>query len=201
MTVRHIRFGRWGRVGSLLAVGLVGFLVLMLAGHGNVGASRPATGPSPAISAAALNSYVNAAEAVRLPVNQLLEQADPILDGYREHRITPAVAAQQMGALEQRFAAYLVQMTAITPADPALARINAPYAHTYLLEDGYLATLAADLGNGDFGNLPDTQDQQRLAIIEWRVQLQLAAAQVGYLLPADIQQAGRGEIAPSPTGS
>jgi hypothetical protein len=42
---------------------------------------------------------------------------------------------------------------------------------------------------------------QRLAIIEWRVQLQLAAAQAGYLLPADIQQAGRGEIAPSPTGS
>ena len=186
---------------SLLAVGLVGFLGLMLAGHGNAGASRAAAGPSPAISAAALNSYVNAVEAVRLPVNQLLEQADPILDGYREHHITPALAAQRMGALEQRFAAYLVQMTAITPADTALARINAPYAHTYLLEDSYLATLAADLGSGDFGNLPDTQDQQRLAIIEWRVQLQLAAAQAGYLLPADIQQAGRGEIAPSPAGS
>ena len=55
--------------------------------------------------------------------------------------------------------------------------------------------------SGDFGNLPDTQDQQRLAIIEWRVQLQLAAAQAGYPLPADIQQAGRGEIAPSPAGS
>lgn len=181
-------------------MGLVSFLGLMLAGHGNAGASRAAAGPSPAISAAALNSYVNAAEAVRLPVNHLLEQADPILDGYREHHITPAVAAQRMGALEQRFAAYLVQMTAITPADTALARINAPYAHTYLLEDSYLATLAADLGSGDFGNLPDTQDQQRLAIIEWRVQLQLAAAQAGYLLPADIQQAGRGEIAPSPAG-
>ena len=89
----------------------------MLAEHGNAGASRPATGPSPAISATALNSYVNAVEAVRLPVNQLLEQADPILDGYREHRITPAVAAQRMGTLEQRFAAYLMQMTAITPAD------------------------------------------------------------------------------------
>ncbi len=186
---------------SLLVVGLAGFLGLMLAEHGNAGASRPATGPPPAISATALNSYVNAVEAVRLPVNQLLEQADPNLDGYREHRITPAVAAQQMGTLEQRFAGYLIQMTAITPADPALARINAPYAHTYLLEDSYLATLAADVGNGDFSNLPDTQDQQRLAIIEWRVQLQLAAAQVGYLLPADIQQAGRGEIAPSPTGS
>ncbi len=40
-----------------------------------------------------------------------------------------------------------------------------------------------------------------LAVIEWRVQLQLAADQAGYLLPADIQQAGRGEIAPSPVGS
>ena len=86
----------------------------------------------------------------------------------------------------------------ITPADTALARINAPYAHTYLVEDSYLATLAADLGSGDFGNLPDTQDQQRLAIIEWRVQLQLAAAQVGYLLPADIQQAGRRRDRPQP---
>ena len=60
---------------SLLVVGLVGFLGLMLAEHGNAGASRPATGPPPAISATALNSYVNAIEAVRLPVNQLLEQA------------------------------------------------------------------------------------------------------------------------------
>ena len=103
-----------------------------------------------------------------------------------------------MGALEQRFAAYLVQMTAVTPADTALARINAPYAHTYLLEDSYLATLAADLGSGDFGNLPDTQDQQRLAIIEWRVQLQLAAARAGYLLPADIQQAWPRRDRPQP---
>jgi hypothetical protein len=97
-------------VASLLVVGLAGFLGLMLTEHGNAGASRPATGPPPAVSATALNSYVNAIEAVRLPVNQLLEQADPILDGYREHRITPAVAAQQMGTLEQRFAGYLMQM-------------------------------------------------------------------------------------------
>jgi hypothetical protein len=32
----------------------------MLAEHGDAGASRPATGPSPAISAAALNSYLDA---------------------------------------------------------------------------------------------------------------------------------------------
>jgi len=54
---------------------------------------------------------------------------------------------------------------------------------------------------GPGGNLPSTQDQQRLAIIEWRTQLQLAAARAGFALPADIQQAGRGEIAPSLSGS
>jgi hypothetical protein len=85
-------------------------------------------------------------------------------------------------------------------ADPALARINAPYAHTYVLEDSYLATLASDLGDGMFSNLPNTQDQQRLAIIEWRIALEVAASQVGYVLPADLQQAGRGEIAPGLNG-
>ena len=61
--------------------------------------------------------------------------------------------------------------------------------------------LAADLPGNDFDNLPDTQNAQRLAIIEWRTQLEVAARAAGVRLPADLQQAGRGEIAPSPTGS
>ena len=69
-----------------------------------------------------------------------------------------------------------------------------------MLEDSYLATLASDLGDGMFSNLPNTQDQQRLAIIEWRIALEVAASQVGYVLPADLQQAGRGEIAPGLNG-
>ena len=154
-----------------------------------------------AISAGQLRGYVAAVEAVRLPVNRLLDEADPILDAYRDHRITPAVAAQRMGAMEQEFAALAVEMATITPANPALARINAPYAHTYVLEDSYLATLASDLGDGTFANLPNTQDQQRLAIIEWRTELQVAALRAGYELPADLQQAGRGEIAPGLNGS
>jgi hypothetical protein len=154
-----------------------------------------------AISAAQLRGYVSAVEAVRLPVNRLLDEADPILDAYHDHRITPAVAAQRMGAMEQEFAALAVEMDTITPPNPALARINAPYAHTYMLEDSYLATLASDLGDGKFSNLPNTQDQQRLAIIEWRTALEVAASQAGYVLPADLQQAGRGEIAPGPDGS
>jgi hypothetical protein len=155
----------------------------------------------PTVSAGQLRSYVTAVEAVRLPVNHLLDQADPILDAYREHRITPAVAAERIGGLEEEFAALTVKMDTIAPASPALARINAPYAHTYVLEDSYLATLASDLGDGDVKNLPDTQGQQRLAIIEWRTALEVAAARAHYTLPPDIQQAGRGEIAPGLTGS
>jgi hypothetical protein len=69
------------------------------------------------------------------------------------------------------------------------------------LEDSYLSTLASDLNEGDFDNLPDTQDQQRLAIIVWRTQLQIVARRDHVRLPADIEQAGRGEIAPSLSGS
>jgi hypothetical protein len=159
---------------------------------------RPA---SPAISAGQLRDYVSAVEAVRLPVNQLLDQADPILDAYHDHRITPAVASARMGAMEQQFAALTVEMDTIAPASPALARINAPYAHTYVLEDTYLAALASGLADHDVDDLPNTQNQQREAIIAWRTALQVAAARVGYVLPADIQQAGRGEIAPGVNGS
>ncbi|HEY2522541.1 MAG TPA: hypothetical protein VGJ19_20695 [Streptosporangiaceae bacterium] len=153
------------------------------------------------ISGGQLRDYVTAVEAVRLPVNRLLDQADPILDAFHDHRITPAVASARMGAMEQQFAALTVEMDTIAPANPALARINAPYAHTYVLEDTYLAALASGLADNDFDGLPDTQDQQRQAIVAWRTALEVAAARVGYVLPGDIQQAGRGEIAPGVNGS
>jgi hypothetical protein len=166
-------------------------------------AAAPGAGPSaPAtISARQLRNYLTAVEAVRLPVNQLLNQADPILDAYREHRITPAVAAARMGAMEQQFAALAVEMDAIAPANPALAQINAPYAHTYVLEDSYLAALASGLADGNLDGLPATQNAQRQAIVGWRIALEVAAARVGVSLPPDIEQAGRGEIAPGVTGS
>ena len=52
-----------------------------------------------------------------------------------------------------------------------------------------------------FDELPRTQSQQRAAIIGWRIQLEVEAHGLGLRLPADLQAAGRGEIAPSPTGS
>jgi hypothetical protein len=153
------------------------------------------------VTADDLTSYVAAVQRIRLPVNDLLEGADPILNAYREHKITPRKASRRFAALEGRFADFALKMQQITPPDAALAAINAPYAHTYFLEDSYLATLASDLREGHFDNLPNTQGAQRLAIIEWRIQLEVVAAQLHVSLPADLQQAGRGEIAPAVTGS
>jgi hypothetical protein len=153
------------------------------------------------VSADDLTSYVNAVQRIRLPVNDLLEGADPILEAYRKHKITPRQASRRFAGLEGRFAEFTLKMQQITPPDAALAAINAPYARTYFFEDSYLATLASDLRDGDFDNLPNTQGAQRLAIIEWRIQLEEVAAQLHVALPANLQQAGRGEIAPAVTGS
>jgi hypothetical protein len=152
-------------------------------------------------SAADVRAYFARVEPVRLGVNKLLLEADPILDGFRAHTITPQAASDQMSALEQRFASYVVAAEAIDPGNAVLRKLNAPYANTYYLQDNYLSSLAAALPNNSFDDLPDTQNAQRLAIIEWRTQLQVVANAAKVTLPADLQQAGRGEIAPSPTGS
>jgi hypothetical protein len=186
------------------AAGLALVLAAVLAGCGGAAASTT-LGLSPAAagppSAADIRTYVAQVERVRLPVNRLLLGADPILDGFRTQAITPQDAGNQMSALEQHFATYVVAAHAINPQNATLRKLNAPYANTYYLEDNYLSVLAADLPNSSFVDLPDTQNAQRLAIIEWRTQLQVVAGAAGVRLPADIQAAGRGEIAPSPTGS
>jgi hypothetical protein len=151
-------------------------------------------------TAADLRAYLTAVEPIRLGVNALLEGADPIIDGFREHTLTDAEAASKMGALEATFADYTVEMAAIQPSDPDLAAINAPYAHTFILEDSYLNALVNGMAEDDVDDLPDTQSDQRAAIIEWRVQLEVLARKLGVALPADLQQAGRGEIAPSVSG-
>jgi hypothetical protein len=155
-------------------------------------------GGSPS-SADALRAYIRATEPVRLGVNQLLEGADPILDAYRDHRLTGDQAAAAMGALERRFAQYTEQINALQPADGTLASLHRPYAHTYILEDSYLNALVAALPNGDFSTLPNTQAAQRATIIGWRIELEILAHRDGVHLPDDLQQAGRGEIAPTPT--
>lgn len=154
-----------------------------------------------ATSSASLNSYVAAVEPIRLGVNSLLNGADPVLNAYREHRLSGQQAASELGRLEQRFATYAVDINAVQPSDPTLAGIHAPYAHTYVLEDSYLSALVATLPAGDFSGLPNTQSDQRAAIIEWRTHIEVLARALGVRLPGDMQQAGRGEIAPAVLGS
>jgi hypothetical protein len=140
-------------------------------------------------------------EPIRLAVNRLLGQADPILEAYHRHEASPAQAGRRMGQLEQRFAVYTVQVTAIEPAATQLRVLHAAYAHTYVLEDAYLSALANGLAQRKLGDLPNTQAAQRAAIIGWRTGLTVLADRARVDLPADLQLAGRGEIAPSPAGS
>jgi hypothetical protein len=106
-----------------------------------------------------------------------------------------------MGALERRFAAYTVDIAAIQPATAQLRLVNAPYAHTYILEDSYLSALTTGLAERNLDSLPNTQAAQRAAIIQWRTALTVLAHRYSVTLPGDLQAAGRGEIAPAPSGS
>ena len=140
-------------------------------------------------------------EPIRLAVNRLLDGADPILAEFTKHRIGPAQAARRFGALERRFANYAVAVATIDASNGELRMLNRGYAETYVLEDAYLSALTAALADGQLDDLPDTQAAQRAAIIRWRIGLTVLARAVGASLPADLQQAGRGEIAPSLDGS
>jgi hypothetical protein len=106
-----------------------------------------------------------------------------------------------MGALERRFAAYAVRIASVRDVPVALRAAQRGYAHTFVFEDSYLSTLVAAIPGRDFGELPDTQDHQRDAIIAWRIAVEALAARQGTNLPDDLRVAGRGEIAPSPSGS
>jgi hypothetical protein len=175
----------------------VALCLVLLAGCGSRAARRAGSGPA----RAALTRYVAAVEPIRLAVNRLLEGADPILEAVHHHRISGVQAAGRMGMLERRFAAYAVDVAAIAPTIPALRSLHAQYAQTYIFEDSYLSALTSGLAHGDLGDLPDTQAAQRAAIIRWRVGLMVLARTLRVALPADLQQAGRGEIRPSPQGS
>lgn len=183
--------GRFGVAAGVAAAGLAA--VLALAGCGSSGDDHAATRQS-------VEHYVARVEPIRLGVNRLLDRADPILSAYREHQLGPSRARGRLDALERRFASFAVKIAALRPVPPALREAQRAYAHTYVLEDAYLSALTAAIPERDFDHLPDTQAQQRAAIIAWRIQLQLVARRVGARLPSDIQVAGRGEIAPSPLG-
>jgi hypothetical protein len=161
--------------------------------------AHPTSGGTP--TRTAIEAYLRQVEPIRLAVNRLLDGADPIIAAYRDHDATPAQAGRRMDRLERRFAEFTVRIAAIEPATAPLRALQAAYAHTYVLEDSYLSALANGLAERGLDDLPNTQAAQRAAIIGWRTGLTVLADRAGIDLPADLQQAGRGEIAPSPDGS
>jgi hypothetical protein len=195
---RRARLGAWGFSSKPRALSTGSLCALALAG---CAAAHTSAAQQRRDRRSAIERYVGEVEPIRLAVNALLDRADPILDEYRERRISHAEAARRIGELERRFAGYAVDVAAIDAPSEQLRALNSGYAETYVFEDAYLSALTAGLADGELGDLPDTQALQRAAIIRWRIHLTVLARAADAPLPADLQQAGRGEIAPSPSGS
>jgi hypothetical protein len=148
----------------------------------------------------ALEDYVAKVQPIRLGINELLDQADPILEGYRDGDLSAAQAGRRLGRIEHGAAAYAVQIAAVEPVPDEMRAAQDAYAHTFVLQDTYLSALVAALPERQFDELPHFQNAQRAAIIAWRTRLQVLADRWGAKLPPNLQVAGRGEISPAPTG-
>jgi hypothetical protein len=148
----------------------------------------------------ALEDYLAAVQPIRLGINELLDRADPILEGYADGDLTAAEAKRRMGRLEAGVADYAVQIAQVEPVPEELRAAHDAYAHTFVLQDTYLSALVASLRSREFDQLPSFQNQQRAAIIAWRTRLHVLADRWGAQLPANLAIAGRGEISPAPTG-
>jgi hypothetical protein len=148
----------------------------------------------------ALEDYVAAVQPIRLGINDLLDRADPILEGYNDGDLNAAQAERRMGRIERGAAGYAVRIASIDDVPDEMRAAQDAYAHTFVLQDTYLSALTAALKDRAFDELPHFQNQQRAAIIAWRTRLEVLARRWGATLPADLQIAGRGEISPAPTG-
>ena len=148
----------------------------------------------------ALEDYVTAVQPIRLGINELLDKADPVLEGYRDGELSAAQAERGMGRIERGAATYAVKIAEVEPVPDEMRAAQDAYAHTFVLQDTYLSALVASLASRGFDELPHFQNEQRAAIIAWRTRLQVLASRWGATLPANLQIAGRGEISPAPTG-
>jgi hypothetical protein len=193
--------GRTAALNGLHAASPLLSVALLCLALGGCGGGSGSSVASARTGRTAMGDYLREVEPVRLAVNRLLEGADPVLSAYRHGGISPRLASRRMGELERRFAGYTVDVAAIRPATPQLQALNAVYAHTFIFEDSYLSALSTGLAERDLDHLPDTQSEQRAAIIQWRTGLEVLARGAAFKLPADLQVAGRGEIAPLPGGS
>lgn len=148
----------------------------------------------------ALEDYVAKVQPIRLGINELLDKADPVLEGYRDGDLSAAQAERRMGRIERGAAGYAVRIASIEEVPEEMRAAQDAYAHTFVLQDTYLSALVAALKTRAFDELPHFQNEQRAAIIAWRTRLEVLADRWGASLPADLQVAGRGEISPAPTG-
>jgi hypothetical protein len=148
----------------------------------------------------ALEDYVAEVQPIRLGINELLDKADPILEGYRDGELNAEQAERRMGRLERGAADYAVRIASVDSVPEEMRAAQDAYAHTFVLQDAYLSALVAALKDRAFDELPHFQNEQRAAIIAWRTRLQVLADRWGATLPADLQIAGRGEISPAPEG-
>jgi hypothetical protein len=148
----------------------------------------------------ALEDYVAAVQPIRLGINELLDKADPVLEGYRDGDLNAAQAERRMGRIERGAADYAVKIAEVGPVPDEMRAAQDAYAHTFVLQDTYLSALVASLKTRAFDELPHFQNEQRAAIIAWRTRLQVLADRWGAQLPANLQIAGRGEISPAPEG-
>jgi hypothetical protein len=148
----------------------------------------------------ALEDYVASVQPIRLGINELLDKADPVLEGYRDGDLTAAQAERRMGRIERGAANYAVRIASVEDVPDEMRAAQDAYAHTFVLQDTYLSALTAALKDRAFDELPHFQNEQRAAIIAWRTRLQVLGNRWGAKLPADLQVAGRGEISPAPEG-
>src|SRR5512138_1252918 len=82
----------------------------------------------------ALEDYVAAAQPIRLGINELLDKADPILEGYRDGDLTAAQAVHRMGRLERGVAGYAVRIAEVEPVPDEMRAAQDAYAHTFVLQ-------------------------------------------------------------------
>jgi hypothetical protein len=148
----------------------------------------------------ALEDYVARVQPIRLGINRLLDQADPILESYRHGEASAEEAQRRFDRLERGVADYAVEIAAVEDVPDEMRAAHDEYAHTFVLQDTYLSALSAALPSREFEDLPRFQNEQRAAIIAWRTRLEVLADRWDATLPADLQIAGRGEISPSPAG-
>jgi hypothetical protein len=148
----------------------------------------------------ALEHYVAAVQPIRLGINELLDRADPVLEGYRDGDLSAAQAQRAIGRIERGAARYAVRIAAVQDVPEEMRAAHDAYAHTFVLQDTYLSALVAALPERAFDELPHFQNEQRAAIIAWRTRLRVLADRWGATLPANLQVAGRGEISPAPGG-